>query len=425
MPSRATAIELLERANQTEAAKHIRSWTNKDGGRGGWDANFRAQFPAQARQLWPSGHGPVHTRNGVSERVRSPASADDSSDGTTAAVIFRECKPLLVPAARFENVPSVIEHADWSGTANEKERARKRQACRAILRNGTYEVEAPRQIENVDAWCKGLLRAAQLGEALLVGFDFPIGIPAAYASVVRCSSFRTFLGNLPREFLEIAKHFEEVSPNRPFFPSSEQAWKTVPAGRGSKLQAVAHRIGVADFDDLLRRCERKGGGRTAAQPLFLTSGARQVGRAALRGWVEVLGPLLSQQEVRVRVWPFDDDRLENLCVPHSITIVETYPTETYGHLGIGNRGKLHQCWRIDAIARALKVAGGAAPIVAARELAQRSVEGFGPTEDGEDPFDAVVGALGLALAVLGADSAELPDDDAAARTVEGWIVGAR
>lgn len=49
-------------------------------------------------------------------------------------------------------------------------------------------------------------------------------------------------------------------------------------------------------------------------------------------------------------------------------------------------------------------------------------EGFGGRADGEDPFDAMVGLLGMLNIVLGARSAGEPPKGAGAM-VEGWILG--
>lgn len=55
-------------------------------------------------------------------------------------------------------------------------------------------------------------------------------------------------------------------------------------------------------------------------------------------------------------------------------------------------------------------------------LSHRLNDGFGPREDGEDPFDAVVGACSMLDVVLGHRSDGAPND-AVVGTIEGWIFG--
>ena len=43
MPSREDAIRLLTAAGETEVAEHVRTWRNRDGGTGGWDAHLKTR----------------------------------------------------------------------------------------------------------------------------------------------------------------------------------------------------------------------------------------------------------------------------------------------------------------------------------------------------------------------------------------------
>ena len=82
-------------------------------------------------------------------------------------------------------LPDLVVHADWG--INPK----KRVAATARLRpDGRYGIEAPWTVGTTGSWRQRLdIRAATSGTAL-VGFDFPIGVPDAYARRAGITSFR-------------------------------------------------------------------------------------------------------------------------------------------------------------------------------------------------------------------------------------------
>ena len=55
-------------------------------------------------------------------------------------------------------------------------------------------------------------------------------------------------------------------------------------------------------------------------------------------------------------------------------------------------------------------------------LREAIADGFGPSPDGEDPFDATVGLLGMVNVALGRRSPGTPCDPEI-RRIEGWILG--
>jgi hypothetical protein len=66
-------------------------------------------------------------------------------------------------------------------------------------------------------------------------------------------------------------------------------------------------------------------------------GGQQVGKAALSGWREVLGPALvgasDPSPEKIGIWPFSG-RLCDLLGPSRLVVVETYPAECYRRIGI-------------------------------------------------------------------------------------------
>src|SRR5690606_36678987 len=72
---------------------------------------------------------------------------------------------------------------------------------------------------------------------------------------------------------------------------------------GTSQRHLIDGLGVESMTDLLRVCERRNGTRGAASPLFWTLGGKQVGKAAILGWKEVLAPALRDPELDVKLWP--------------------------------------------------------------------------------------------------------------------------
>jgi hypothetical protein len=290
------------------------------------------------------------------------------------------------------SLPDLVIHADW-GTA-----PRKRWAAQARLRHGTYVVSAPKIAANPIA------TALRESKPALVGFDFPIGIPHAFGVRVGAPSFVELLPELGsgewREFFMPASTPEEISPHRPFYPRRP--------GR-TKHRHLLDALGFRSMDELRRVCERRHEARNAAEVLFWTLGPRQVGRAAIAGWRDILIPSLRE----IRLWPFQGSLGDFVDAP--VVVCETYPSEFYAHLGLP-RGKTSamRC----AAAQALMLAARQLDIDIGAELSSEICRGFA----NDDAYDAFVGLLGMLNVVLGTRAEAGPLDDNV-RQVEGWMLG--
>jgi hypothetical protein len=259
------------------------------------------------------------------------------------------------------------------------------------------------------------MHADRDGEPAMLGFDFPIGVPRAYAEMAGVEDFIELLrscGRAPwREFFDVADSPDEVSLRRPFYPRTY-------GPKGAKRRShLAEALGVP-FESLLRRCELRQPSRRAACSLFWTCGGNQVGKGALAGW------RLLQAEPResLRIWPFDGP-LEELIGTGATVVAETYPAECTGHLGLGTvSGKRHQEVR-RGYGSALLDAAHDLGVDVAPELLRRVRDGFGSTLAAEDQFDSFIGLLGMVSVLEGRRAAGDPADDIAVRTVEGWILG--
>lgn len=168
--------------------------------------------------------------------------------------------------------PNNIAHADW-GTD-----PRKRQiAVAELVDDHNYRVTDLRPADPLKV-AKGDLRGcAHLGGPpsgqLLIGFDFPIGVPAAYARAAGIDFFPdllTQIGIPPWDrFADVAATPAEISLHRPFYPSRPG---------GTQRAHLSAALGLT-ASEMRRRCD----GRDA-ETMFWTLGGKQVGKAALSGW---------------------------------------------------------------------------------------------------------------------------------------------
>lgn len=307
----------------------------------------------------------------------------------------------------------VVAHADWSKTPS------KRWMVQAFLEeDGRYRCHAPQKVERPATFLAELRDAAGSSACALVGFDFPIGLPLAYAQRVGITDFLKALPDFGKgewyQFYKPACSPKEIDLYRPFYPDKTGA---------ARLQHLEVGLGIAR-SALRRQCELAHGNRRAACPLFWTMGAQQVGKAAISGWQQVF---VGRQGIApfVSIWPFSGP-LEELALPGKVVIAETYPAEFYKHLKIDFKRRQGEQTGKRVQADRQKNAGillewASAHIQLTSELHQLIQNGFGPSPEAEDAFDATIGLFGMLNVILGARSAGQPDE--LRRPVEGWIFG--
>ncbi|NNF11803.1 MAG: hypothetical protein HKN72_01165, partial [Gemmatimonadetes bacterium] len=113
-------------------------------------------------------------------------------------------------------LPALLAHADWGS------HPKKRWMCVATQDDdGRYRVESPEPVGDATTLLRRLRERAG-GETVVAGFDFPIGIPAAYAER---AGIRCFLDLLPQlgegewaDFFTVASTPGDISLTRPFYP---------------------------------------------------------------------------------------------------------------------------------------------------------------------------------------------------------------
>ena len=314
-------------------------------------------------------------------------------------------------------LPRLIAHADWSSNA------KKRWICLAELdHQGSYRVRVPKTVGNPQSLFTELLKQADGGN-VFAGFDFPIGLPSAYAEKIQIRDFRSLLPELGHgvwaDFFEVARERDEIGPLRPFYPMTPGKKAGV-----RKQNHLLKALQTKSIEDLLRECEKSTDTRAAASSLFWTLGAKQVGKAAIVGWRDVLIPALQNSKVDVAIWPFDGS-LFDLLSNHKITVAETYPAEACLHLCMSPPGsgwsKTNQADRASQ-GEHIRNWLCSRKVHAESQLLKMIGAGFGPSKDSEDPFDAFVGLLSMLEVVLGHRA---PGDPCIkqVRSIEGWILG--
>jgi hypothetical protein len=312
-------------------------------------------------------------------------------------------------------LPARVIHADWSANP------RKRWMAEAVLgADNRYTAQAPKLIRDAGLFMLTAVTGAAGG--VLVGFDFPIGLPLSYARKAGIDDFLTALPlfgeDLWEDFYHVAAHPGEISLYRPFYPAKSG---------GTQRAHLTTALGLVD---LRRQCDYKTADRAAAAEMFWTMGAQQVGKAAISGWQELLAPALRMPEyVHLAVWPFAGS-LDALLKPGWIVACEAYPAEFYGHLGVsfprkvGKGQKSGKRVQVDRSANAptLLEFARARDIQLDPALVDALTDGFGSDAFGEDRFDALVSLLGMLNVVLGYRPAGDPHLPEIAH-IEGWILG--
>ena len=312
----------------------------------------------------------------------------------------------------ISNDTGLVVHADWGTSASKRWRATAR------WDGHRYCIDAPRPVGALPDFVTALL-LSEPSRGVLIGLDFPIGIPKAYAAKIQVSDFVAFLGCLGRppyeRFFDVAKEEHEISVRRPFYP-----YRPGGTSQGQLLSA----LGLSTVDDLLRQCERASAERGRASPLFWTLGAKQVGKAAICGWRDVICPSLRSLREGVALWPFEG-RLAALLASRRCVVAETYPAEACVQLGMSSPGRgWSKAVQSDRVAKGKTIVSRAEErnIVFSSSLRCILSEGFGSGGEGEDQFDAVVGLVAMLLVVLGHRTDGVPEQPTV-RNIEGWILG--
>ncbi len=300
-------------------------------------------------------------------------------------------------------------HADWSVSAG------KRWAATAVRDFGGWVVNAPALVGPSQEFVDRAFEIA-LQQRLLIGFDFPIGVPSAYGSQTGFLGFRDMLPALGHgawcNFFNVARVPAEIAIDRPFYPAASK--------KGVRRAELVAGLCVPAFKDLLRVCDHRTAHRQDACAIFWTLGGNQVGKAALAGWTEVVRPALLGGAA---LWPFDGD-LAELARKPGVVIAETYPAEAYRMVGAAfftgqsKRRQSDRRGKADAVLRWASRYG----VFLSGDVVAGLTDGFGSTASGEDQFDALMGLLKMIEVAEGRRPERTERHDVTV-TWEGWIFG--
>jgi hypothetical protein len=309
---------------------------------------------------------------------------------------------------------TLVAHADWS-----KNPSKRWMAVASLHSDHIWRLNAPIKAENPSNFFFHLKSLQAIPGCILVGFDFPIGLPYHYAKLAGITDFLSTLPYLGQEqwgqFFSPAQSVVDLSIFRPFYPDKPGA---------SRRAHLEDALGIP-FVNLYRLCEAAHNNRRAACPLFWTLGGQQVGKAAISGWRDLLIPALSTPQLHLKIWPFSGT-LPECCQSDNVVVVETYPTEFYGHLGLFSpshpkKSKRRQIDRQSFNDHLISWATSH-QLDLDNDLKNSINDGFGKALDGEDRFDAVIGLYGMINIVLGNHPVQEPDNPVI-RKIEGWIFG--
>jgi prephenate dehydratase len=297
----------------------------------------------------------------------------------------------------------LVYHADWS--ANKA----KRWAAAATKARGRWRARAPERVGDATTLLQRVREDSDPG-SVVAGFDFPIGVPRAWAERAGVGSFRDLPPLLGHgrwsDFFRPAEQPHEIRLERPFYPRR---------GGGTSQRHLVEGLGVPSMDALLRRVDRRTERRRAACAVFWTLGPNQVGRAAIAGWRDLLGPALLDGD-DLALWPFDGE-LDELVADRPTVVAETYPAAFYRPLGVGGAKTSAEDRRRSATA--LRAYADGLDIELEPRLEAELATGFAD----DDRFDAFVGLLGMLAVLEGRLPSGEPRDDPAVLSVEGWMLG--
>ena len=309
-----------------------------------------------------------------------------------------------------ENLPELVVAArDWSVSGD------KRRMVRAERSAGQrFIVYPPEPVGDPATLVQRLRETLSPQGTGVIGFDFPIGLPRAFAAKAGLANWRAALKAFGGPgWKRFYQRSDRPSLKQPFYP--------LPKGKGQKghgRKQLADMLGLGGVGDLYRRCERGTDRSARAECLFFTLGATQVGAGAMIGWREVLAP----NRDRIRFWPFDGD-LRALIRAPGVIVAEVYPREACRHLGIsiGPGTGLSKVRRADRrrVSEAVLEAFNHPGILISNAATSWFRWGF----EKDDDFDAMMALLSMLLVITGRRDASVPAGDPAIRKMEGWILG--
>jgi hypothetical protein len=153
--------------------------------------------------------------------------------------------------------------------------------------------------------------------------------------------------------------------------------------------------------------------------MFWTLGANQVGKGAICLWRDLLLPAMHQPDPP-SLWPFAGS-LAELLHPGRIAVAETYPANAMRQMDLGFKGSKRRQSDRRAVAPAFRTHLESLNATPDATVSAKIDDGFGPSPDGEDQFDSLIGLIRILQIIRDPALDQLPAP--AIRRWEGWILG--
>ena len=171
---------------------------------------------------------------------------------------------------------AIVAHCDWSKDP------RKRWLASANRTDDTWEIALPEPVGDTSDLLTRLSRRADGG--VILGFDFPIGLPVAYGSKTGFRDFRAALGHSVTAIGRLGTTSARMSNrSRAFERSIPRGPAVAPEPSSSTNSACPENISFVSAS------ARRPNGQ-APCILFWTLGGNQVGKAAITAWREAWCP---------------------------------------------------------------------------------------------------------------------------------------
>ncbi len=297
-----------------------------------------------------------------------------------------------------ERQPATVFCIDGSGNRDQKAADRKRPIYRLDVSGGTVSRPLLGGSETAFQFFARQIGDNAFPRPILIAADLPIGLPTQPADVYEAVKATTFL-----EWLG-------ATQNR--LAASQETWREVliAAGVGQR-SALRPFVSIKKGDKTDRiRAKRLCDVASEAESVYCVDhGGKQVGRAALQFWFEVLWPLREQFRGRVAVWPFEP------CQGADIIVAECYPAECQ-RIVYGTTIKKRQPLEVAKALTGLLHDSGRT-----RNIPH---ETWVHAASSEDEFDMFTTAFALReLLANGENVFWHPRDFPACTAMEGWILG--
>lgn len=229
---------------------------------------------------------------------------------------------------------------------------------------------------------------------ILIAVDVPIGLPETPKDVYENLSFMEWLKDRDKRLKENQTHWREgLIAQGVDSRTSEKPFVSI--GKGESIGDWAGK----------RECDRISRGESV---YCLDHGAKQVGRAALQFWFDVLIPLKLKFADKIAVWPFEP--VDGRCV----VIAECYPAQCHRMVFGRLVNKRSACAVADSLVTITQDPNRNHGIDIATWIRAAS---------SEDEFDIFTTALAFREARERNQNLLIASGGEACKTIEGWMLG--